>query len=244
MKEVSQNCKFVLAWWDYGYMLGAVGHATTAVDPATLNTTKIQMVARALTGNEADVIDVLKSFKMLSPKTCVFAYEVFPLTDKNTVILLPQAGDFAKSIWMFRIAGYSDDVIFSKFIKIYYVVIGITPAGKQMVLIVNNPKDIQTTPEGVVVKVPGKGVVLLSRIINVSARPIYDIKDVFLYKAIYESLKKEGYRVLDALGRPINYNAKFGHFELLKPVIAHLYNPLNGREIPWIGVVALLKYVG
>jgi len=243
MKSVTKNCKFVLAWWDYGYMLGVVGHATTAVDPATLNATKIQLVAKALTSKESDVLKVLREFKMLTNKTCVFAYEVFPLVNKNTVMLAPQAGDFAKSVWMFRIAGYSDKTIFSKFIKVYYVVIGENAAGNQVVLVVNSPKDIQATPRGVIVRVPGKGVVLLTRVITVSTRPIYDIKDVFLYRAIYASLIKGGYRVVDSLGRPVNQDVEFEHFKLLKPVIDHLYIPNTNKQIPWIGVVAILRYV-
>jgi len=244
MKVIAKNCKFVLAWWDYGYMIGDVAHATTAVDPATLNATKIQLVAKALTGKESDVVRVLRELKMLTNKTCIFAYEVFPLVNKNTVMLAPQAGDFAKSVWMFRIAGYPDQTIFSKFIKIYYVVIGTDVAGKQVVLVVNSPKDIQATPQGIIVRVPGKGVVLLTKVLTVSARPVYDVKDVFLYKAIYASLTRGGYNVVDSLGRPINLNVEFEHFKLLRPVIDHFYVPNSHKQIPWIGVAAILRYAG
>ncbi len=243
MNVIAKNCKFALAWWDYGYMIGATAHATTVVDPATLNTTKIAMVAKALTSSETNVIKIMKDFKMPLKESCVFTYEVFPVVRNNVVVLAPQSGDFAKSVWMFRIAGFSDKVIFSKFIRVKYLVVGITASGKEVVLVVNNIKDIRTTPEGIVVTVPGRGTFLLTKVLSISTRPIYDIRDVFIYTAIYDALRKAGFNVVDSLGRPVNVNVTFKHFKVI-PVVARLYIPNTDKTLPYVGIAAILKYVG
>jgi len=242
MKEIAKYCDYVLAWWDYGYMIGVMGNATTAVDPATLNTTKIQLVAKGLIGNENDVIDVLKKLDMLTPRTCVFTYEVFPLAKRNTVILVPQAGDFAKSVWMFRIAGYEDATIFSKYIRISYVVVG-EANGKEVAIVVRSPNDIQATPQGIVVRTPEGRIILLNKVKSITPTPSYNVNNVFIYKAIYSSLKKAGYEVINPLGRPIVADTTFQHFEVMS-ITAPLYTPDTHREIPWIAVTALLRYSG
>jgi len=241
MKVIESKCKFVLAWWDYGYMIGTVANRTTVVDPATLNSTKIAQVAKALIGNENDLLKVLNEFYLPKENTCIFTYEVFPLLSDKTVILIPQAGDFAKSVWMFRIAGFDDTTIFSKYIRLKYVVIGTTEDGRRVTLIVDSPNDVVPTQRGVLVRTPQRGSVLLRSVEAVTSRPLYDIEEVNLYKMIYLGLKKKGFTVLDSLGRKLNMNVDFRHLKLEEVVVDRLYLS-NNRTLPFVGVAVVYKF--
>lgn len=82
----------VASWWDYGYWIMVRGNKTTIVDNATLNTTQIALIGRALTTtNETESLQILRLFNA----THVLVY--FGHNDPNL------HGDEGKWIWMVRI---------------------------------------------------------------------------------------------------------------------------------------------
>lgn len=96
----------VVSWWDYGYWIMVRGNKTTVVDNATLNTTQIALVGRALTAtNETESLEILRRFNA----THVLVY--FGHNDANL------HGDEGKWIWMARI---SFDVFYTPWEYEYY----------------------------------------------------------------------------------------------------------------------------
>jgi len=218
MEFMKAHCKYAIAWWDYGYMIGTVANATTVVDPATLNGTKIAKVALALTGTEADLVKVFKAFKLPANETCVFAYEVFPYNPANKLIIgIPQVGDFAKSIWMLRIRGLKDSQIFGHYIL--YLVNGADLRGNPLSVIVNKPSDIKVVGGTIQVRTKGGRVVLMSRVFQVV--PIVNINSALLYKMIYDGVVKSGYKFLEP-GIKVKPFYEFKHLKLMKEI--HLMN--------------------
>ena len=245
MSVLHKECKFVLAWWDYGYMIGTVANDTTVVDPGTLYPAKIRMVAKGLTGNEEMLVKVLQYFKLPPRKTCVFEYEIFPLLNAKTVVLFPQVGDFAKSVWMFRIAGYPDRVIFNKFIKMKTVVVALLPNGRTTEIVLNGVPNFVKTVNGILLKLPNGKVILISKLLQLRTIPIYNVRDVMLYAMMYKALKEKGFKVTNALGQAVNVNVNFKHFKLVDLVTAKLYIPNTNRSIKGVmGFVAIYRYTG
>ncbi|MEM3663051.1 MAG: STT3 domain-containing protein [Candidatus Jordarchaeales archaeon] len=96
----------VVSWWDYGYWIMVRGNKTTVVDNATLNTTQIALVGRALTTtNETESLEILRYFNA----THVLVY--FGHNDANL------HGDEGKWIWMAKI---SFDVFYTPWEYEYY----------------------------------------------------------------------------------------------------------------------------
>lgn len=245
MLVLHKECKFVLAWWDYGYMIGTVANDTTVVDPGTLYPAKIRMVAKGLTGNEETLVKVLHYFKLPPQKTCIFEYEIFPLLNAKTVVLFPQVGDFAKSVWMFRIAGYPDKVIFNKYIKVKTVVVAVLPNGRTTEIVVNGVPMFERTANGILLKLPNGKVILIAKLIQLRSIPLYNIKDVMLYAMMYKALKEKGFKVVNALGQTVNANVTFKHFKLVDLVTARLYVPNTNKTLNGVmGFVAIYRYTG
>ncbi|MCS7364303.1 MAG: hypothetical protein NDF54_02550 [archaeon GB-1867-035] len=100
----------VASWWDYGYWITTLGNKTSICDNATLNGTQIKNVAIAFMSNETIALEIFKKMGV----THVVVFETF---DPQTGFLLHGRGygDFAKSYWMIRIAGFNA----SDYIKTY-----------------------------------------------------------------------------------------------------------------------------
>jgi len=68
----------VVAWWDYGYWISVVGERASVADGATLNTTQIELLARALTGTEDEALQIFtKDFKINPSKLYIAVYEAY-----------------------------------------------------------------------------------------------------------------------------------------------------------------------
>ncbi len=109
----------IVAWWDYGYWISVGAHRATVADGATLNSTQISLLAKALTAkSESEALDILYN-KLHTPvnKTYIVIFDVFrsyksggssPWLTGPYVSLASGTegmGDIPKSIWMLRIAG-------------------------------------------------------------------------------------------------------------------------------------------
>ncbi|UXD22245.1 hypothetical protein IPA_02855 [Ignicoccus pacificus DSM 13166] len=236
MHFIKNHCKFVLAWWDYGYMIGTVANATTVVDPATLSMWKISKVALALTGTEEDLVKVAKLFKLPANETCVFAYEVFPyVPNTKTILGIPQVGDFAKSVWMLRIRGLNDSQIYGHYIM--YLVSGELANGQVASVLVPSPQSIRVVGNAIEVRTLNGRLLLFARILQIV--PVVNINKALLYKMIYYGVVSSGYHFQEP-GLPVPKHVEFKHLKLLKAFIEKLYIPNTNKAIPNIRAVSVV----
>ncbi|MEM0014097.1 MAG: STT3 domain-containing protein [Zestosphaera sp.] len=106
----------VISWWDYGYWISVLGERATVADGATLNSTQIELLAKALTGTEKDAYEIFTKYFHVSPgKTYLVLYDVVLFSEQlGSVYVGPlvfQGGvyigaDMAKGVSaIYRIAG-------------------------------------------------------------------------------------------------------------------------------------------
>ncbi len=92
----------VASWWDYGYWISVVGNRSSVTDNATINSTQIQLTARAFMLNETVAI---ADFKKLGV-SYVVVFEMFINNGQGVQLINNQGvGDFPKSRWMIQIGG-------------------------------------------------------------------------------------------------------------------------------------------
>mgnify|MGYP000683948216 CR=1 FL=1 len=94
----------IASWWDYGYYITIVGERISICDNGTLNVTQIKNIALMFVSTEDISIKILKKYNA----SYVIVFERF--TEQG----IPQGyGDYAKSIWMMRIAGVNESLYWS-----------------------------------------------------------------------------------------------------------------------------------
>jgi len=116
MKTNTPKDSVVAAWWDYGYWITTLSERTTLADNATIDSTRIENIAKAflsspdegwkmLQGMNADYVVVFVSGQRLDAG------------NNQTVYMLGGGGDESKKQWFMRIAGmdpskylYSDGI--------------------------------------------------------------------------------------------------------------------------------------
>lgn len=77
IKNETPKDSVVISWWDYGYWLSVLGERATVADGATLNTTQIELLAKALTGTEEEALEIFtKHFHCTPGKTYLVIYDV------------------------------------------------------------------------------------------------------------------------------------------------------------------------
>ena len=108
----------VVAWWDYGYWISVGGGRASVADGATMNSTQIRLLARALTApDEQEALDIIfNKFRAPANETYLLVFDVFRSVRLNNetwmtgpFISIPSGtvglADIPKSIWMLRIGG-------------------------------------------------------------------------------------------------------------------------------------------
>ncbi len=76
-----------VAWWDYGYWISVVGNRSSVADGATINSTQIDLLARALTGTEDEAFQIFtKDFHIKPDKLYLIAYEVYVVDPRNGLV--------------------------------------------------------------------------------------------------------------------------------------------------------------
>ncbi len=117
----------VLSWWDYGYWIAVIGNRTSLADNSTVNSTQIALIGSFFMSNPYNYAGVLEKLNELHDPQYILIFEpytAFPVNLTNyglgpVCVLIPEypaGGDFAKSYWMARIAGYSNNYISNHFI--------------------------------------------------------------------------------------------------------------------------------
>lgn len=104
------------SWWDYGYWITVMGNRTTLADNATLNSTRIQRIAKMFMSPEAKSVKILKELK--GDYVVVYAVGTkFRGSEPGQLLYtLGGGGDESKKQWFIRIGGlklsdflYDDD---------------------------------------------------------------------------------------------------------------------------------------
>ena len=79
----------VAAWWDYGYWISVVGNRSSVADGSTLNSTQIDLLAKALTGTENEAYNIFtKDFHIMPDKLYIVAYEVYVIDPRNGIVYI------------------------------------------------------------------------------------------------------------------------------------------------------------
>ncbi|MGC8543128.1 MAG: STT3 domain-containing protein [Vulcanisaeta sp.] len=117
----------VLSWWDYGYWIAVIGNRTSLADNSTVNATQIALIGNFFMSNPYNYTGVLEKLNELHDPQYILIFEPYfvygpvNITGTGPVCILipeyPAGGDFAKSYWMARIAGYSTNYIANTFIS-------------------------------------------------------------------------------------------------------------------------------
>jgi dolichyl-diphosphooligosaccharide--protein glycosyltransferase len=97
IRENTPPGSVILAWWDYGYWITTLGDRPTLIDNATINTTQVALVGRALISNDTVALPIMKRFN-------VSYVVVFSTLSQSKYIGF--WGDEVKWIWMAEI-GYN-----------------------------------------------------------------------------------------------------------------------------------------
>lgn len=116
IKSNTPQDSVIISWWDYGYWISVLGERATVADGATLNSTQIELLAKALSGTEDEAHEIFtKYFHTPSNKTYLVLYDVVLFSEQlGSVYVGPlvfQGGvyigaDMAKGISaIYKIAG-------------------------------------------------------------------------------------------------------------------------------------------
>jgi len=100
----------VMAWWDYGYWITALGNRTTLADNGTQNTTQIAMIAQMFMRNETTAVPMMKNYDV----SYVMVFVTYAKTSTSSQASFIGAGEDGKWYWMVRIANqtnYGDQTI-------------------------------------------------------------------------------------------------------------------------------------
>ncbi len=255
----NSDCDVVVAWWDYGYMIGATSGKATLVDPSTKLLGRIKIVGKVLTSPPEEAAKILLERLHVPPnRTCIFTYDVYQLIrTKEGVALfyLPLAGDTLKSIWMMRIAGLKDSEIWGK--KLLVFVQGLMPSTTPWgttnlvpVALFTKLGEIKQTPQGIVVKTLNGKVVVLAQV-QVSA-VVPNLKNPGLIYLMLIGAATTKYKVIvpqpGPHGQPVFKeftHVEIPHFKLVKAVVDTPKNPFTGKKVSGLAVVvAIYKFLG
>lgn len=116
MQWVSENTEedaVIAGWWDYGYWITTLGERTTIADNATLNSTRIESLAKMFIGDQEAGAKIAQDHDVDYILVYVVGQRVFTGTvgdsqEPVTLFTLGQGGDESKKQWIMRIAGYDE----------------------------------------------------------------------------------------------------------------------------------------
>jgi len=104
LKNNTPEDSVIAAWWDYGYWITTMSDRATVNDNATMNTTRIELMAKTLLGPPDEAWNNLQ--EMGADYILVFvAGQRIDEGNNQPVYLLNGGGDESKKQWFMRIAG-------------------------------------------------------------------------------------------------------------------------------------------
>ncbi len=104
IKSNTPKDSVIAAWWDYGYWITTMSERTTLADNATLDTPRIQKIAKIFLSSPDNAWEMLQ--EMGSDYVLVFvAGQKFNTVNERSLYTLGGGGDESKKAWFMRIAG-------------------------------------------------------------------------------------------------------------------------------------------
>jgi dolichyl-diphosphooligosaccharide--protein glycosyltransferase len=95
----------VAAWWDYGYWITTMSERTTIADNATLDTEKIQKIAKIFLSSPDDAWAMLQEMDVDYVVVFVAGQRLAVDNEGEALYVLQHGGDESKKQWFMRIAG-------------------------------------------------------------------------------------------------------------------------------------------
>jgi len=92
----------IAAWWDYGYWITVIGDRTSLADNATINSTRIEQLAKMYVSNQDESLSIINSLE--ADYVVVFVAGQKLEAQGFTQYLLGAGGDESKMQWFMRIA--------------------------------------------------------------------------------------------------------------------------------------------
>ncbi|NHI04091.1 Peptidyl-prolyl cis-trans isomerase [Candidatus Nitrosotalea sp. TS] len=93
----------IASWWDYGYWIQTLGHRTTFVDNATVDTNKIAGIAKMFLASPDDAWKMLRD--MHADYVVVYVVGQKFVSNGQELYVLGGGGDESKKQWFIKIAG-------------------------------------------------------------------------------------------------------------------------------------------
>jgi len=104
IKSNTPKDSVIAAWWDYGYWITTMSERKTLADNATLDTPRIQKIAKIFLSSPDNAWEMLQ--EMGSDYVLVFvAGQKFNTVNERSLYTLGGGGDESKKSWFMRIAG-------------------------------------------------------------------------------------------------------------------------------------------
>jgi dolichyl-diphosphooligosaccharide--protein glycosyltransferase len=66
IRENTSKDSLIISWWDYGYWISVIGNRSTVADGATINSTRIHILAEFFTSSYDKAVQALKQFRICS----------------------------------------------------------------------------------------------------------------------------------------------------------------------------------
>jgi dolichyl-diphosphooligosaccharide--protein glycosyltransferase len=120
MEWIEQNTEedaVIASWWDYGYWITTLGGRTTLADNATLNSTRIETIAKMFIADEQSGLKIAQDLQA----DYILVYSVGQIRffgqtnatdggepERVAVYTLGQGGDESKKQWFMRIGGFDE----------------------------------------------------------------------------------------------------------------------------------------
>lgn len=110
MSKNTPKDSVIASWWDYGYWITSLGNRTTLADNATINSTRIETIAKMLMSPEQEGWKIANNLKA----DYILVYVVgqkLPAIDpsnKSPIFTLGGGGDESKKHWFITIGGFNE----------------------------------------------------------------------------------------------------------------------------------------
>ena len=110
MSKNTPKDSVIASWWDYGYWITSLGNRTTLVDNATINSTKIETVAKMLMSPEQEGWKIANNLKADYIVIYVVGQKLPSLDPLNNspIFMLGGGGDESKKHWFIAIGGFNE----------------------------------------------------------------------------------------------------------------------------------------
>jgi len=105
IRENTEEDAVIISWWDYGYWIRVISDRTVLIDNATLNTTKIELVATMFMSDQDTAVEIIDQLRNGRPTYVVVFVAVTYRFPQGGIFLLGGGGEESKFYWMAKIAG-------------------------------------------------------------------------------------------------------------------------------------------